>query len=138
MQKPHKHSYHSSGPLAFATCLALAMCAALATVSASPTTGFPTGTYIAKGVAASVTFDGNGQLHVIKGGVMEVEADYTVKGDHVQLTDQSGPWACTKAGEQTGTYRWKYANRVLAFSRVSDRCEERVVSLTKYTWKNRT
>lgn len=133
MLKRHKQSCYWSGTLALATCSALAMCAALA----SSATAFPTGTYAAKGAAATVTFDGKGQLHVLKGGVTEVEADYTVKGDQIQLTDKSGPWACTKAGEQTGTYRWKYENRVLAFSKVSDRCGDRVTSLTQYTWKSR-
>lgn len=135
MSNQPKRSCHSSRALALATCSALAMCAALATVPPSHATGFPTGTYAAEGLAATVTFDGNGKLHVSKRGVMEVEADYTVKGDQIQLTDRSGPWACTKSTEQTGTYHWKYENGTLAFSRVMDRCEDRVDSLTKYTWK---
>ena len=134
--KLDQQSYHSFGALALATCSALAMCAALATVPASPANGFPTGTYSAQGLAATATFDGNGKLHISKGGVMEVDGDYTVKGDQIQLTDKSGPWACTKAGEQTGIYRWTYANGTLAFSKVMDQCEGRAASLTKYTWKN--
>jgi hypothetical protein len=130
-----KRSLHSSGVLALATCSALAMCPALATVPASPASGFPTGTYAAKGLGATVTFDGNGQLHVRKGDVMEVEADYTVRGHQIQLTDKSGPWACTKADEKAGTYRWSYKSGTLAFSKVSDRCTDRVASLTRYTWK---
>ena len=132
----HKRSSHSSGILAFATCSALAMCTALATAPASPAAGFPTGTYAAKGLAATVTFDGSGRLQVRKGGVTEVVADYTVSGHQIRLTDKSGPWACTKAGEKAGTYRWKYQSGVLAFSKVSDRCTPRVESLTKYKWKH--
>ena len=132
----HKRSSHSSGVLALATCSALAMCSALATAPASPANGFPTGTYMAKGLASTVTFDGKGQVHVRKGDLVEVEGDYTVSGHQIRVTDRSGPWACTKAGEQAGTYRWEYENGVLAFSKVSDRCAPRVDSLTKYTWKH--
>ena len=134
--KLDRQSYHSFGALALACCSALAMCAAVATVPASPASGFPTGTYSAKGLAATATFEGNGKLHISKGGVTEVEGDYTVEGDQIKLTDKSGPWACTKAGEQTGTYRWEYANGTLAFRKMTDRCEGRAASLTKYTWKN--
>lgn len=134
--KLDKRSYHSFGGLALAACSALAVCAALATVPASPASGFPTGTYSAKGLAATATFDGNGKVHVSRGGVVEVEGVYTVEGDQIQLTDKSGPWACTKAGEQTGTYRWAYANGTLAFSKVTDPFEGRAASLTRYTWKN--
>ena len=39
------------------------------------------------------------------------------------------------AGEQTGTYAWKYENAVLTFSKVADKCEDRVRSLIKLAWK---
>lgn len=132
----HKRYFHSARVLVLATCSALAMCSALAAAGTSPATGFPTGTYAAKGLAATVTFDGDGKLQVRKGGVTEVVADYTVRGHQIQLTDKSGPWACSKAGEQVGTYRWKYRGGVLAFSKVRDRCTPRVASLTKYMWKH--
>ena len=132
----HKRFSHSSGVFALATCSALAMCSAFAAAPASPATGFPTGTYMAKGLASTVTFDGNGQVHVLKGDLVEVEADYTVSGHRIRVTDRSGPWACTKPGEEAGTYRWQYQGGVLAFSKVRDRCTPRVDSLTKYTWKH--
>jgi len=97
--------------------------------------GFPTGTFAAGGLT-TLTFDGNGQLHVRKGDVMEVVVDYAVSGNQIQLTDKSGPWACAKAGEKAGTYRWKYRSGVLAFRKVRDRCGPRVASLTNYTWKH--
>lgn len=137
MSKPHKPSRRLSGTGILALSAALAMCAGLAVAPASPATSFPIGTYTAKGLAATVTFDAKGKLHVVQRGVTEVDADYTVNGDRIQLTDRSGPWACTKAGEETGTYHWKYENGALAFGKVSDRCEDRVASLTKYQW-NRT
>lgn len=132
----HKRSFHSSGVLAVATCSALAMCSALAAAPSSPAAGFPAGTYAATGLAATVTFDGNGRVNVRKGDVTEVVGDYTVSGHRIQLTDKSGPWACTKAGEKAGTYRWKYQSGVLTFRKVRDRCTPRADSLTKYTWKH--
>ncbi|MGH8311922.1 MAG: hypothetical protein ACRESI_06240 [Gammaproteobacteria bacterium] len=114
--------------------LVLATSTVLAISPALAATDFPTGTYAAKGVAETVTF-GDGQLLVNRGGVMKDKADYTVKGDQLQLTDKSGPWACTKAGEQTGTYHWKYDSGILAFSKIADKCEGRAAWLTKYSWK---
>ncbi len=107
----------------------------LATAPALAASNFPTGTYAVRGVAATATFDNKGQVRVNKHGVMEVAADYAVKGDQLRLTDKSGPWACTKAGEQTGTYRWKYDSGVLAFTKVADTCKPRADTLTKYVWK---
>jgi hypothetical protein len=58
-----------------------------------------------------------------------------VKTGQLQLTDTQGPWACTKAGEQTGIYTWKYENAVLTLSKVADKCEDRVKSLVNLAWK---
>jgi hypothetical protein len=107
----------------------------LATAPALAASNFPTGTYALRGVGATATFDNKGQVRVNKRGVMEVAADYVVKGDQLRLTDKSGPWACTKAGEQTATYRWKYDGGVLAFTKVADKCKPRADTLTKYVWK---
>jgi hypothetical protein len=131
----NKRTFHSSGVLAFTTCTALAVCSALAPALAAPAAGFPTGTYAAEGLAATVTFDDHGQVRVRKGQVLEVVGDYSVSGNQIQLTDKSGPWACTKADQKSGSYRWKYTGGVLAFLKVSDRCADRADSLTKYTWK---
>lgn len=98
--------------------LAFAISTALASSPALAATDFPTGIFAAKGVTATVTFS-DGTLLFNRGGVMEVEADYTVTGDQFRLTDKSGPDACTKASEQTGIYHWKYANWALTFSTIA-------------------
>ena len=97
---------------------------------------FPVGSYAA-GPHVSIVFAENGQFHVTQDKTMEVSGTYTVSGEKLELTDKEGPWACTKDGTQAGTYTWKYENSVLSFGKVSDRCEDRVGSLTRSTWKRR-
>jgi hypothetical protein len=106
----------------------------LAAVPAWAGAHFPTGVYSAKGLAATVTFDDKGRIRVEKAGVLEVEGDYTIKGGEVRLTDKRGPWACTKAGEETGTYNWKYDKGALAFTKVADACADRSESLANQAW----
>jgi hypothetical protein len=113
---------------------ALAICSTLA-LSPALAAEFPTGTYEAKEAPYTVRFDGKGQFHVNKGETLEVSGNYSVNTGELQLTDTQGPWACTKAGEQTGTYAWKYENAVLTFSKVADKCEDRVKSLVNLAWK---
>lgn len=96
---------------------------------------FPAGKYEAKGSPITVSFDDKGQFQVNKGATLEVAGNYSVKAGELQLTDSRGPWACTKAGWQTGTYAWKYENAALTFTKVADKCEERVNSLIKLAWK---
>lgn len=95
---------------------------------------FPVGSYAA-GPHVSIVFSQDGQFHVTQDKTMEVSGTYTVTGEKVELTDKDGPWACTKDGTQTGTYTWKYEKSMLSFGKVSDRCEDRVGSLTRSTWK---
>lgn len=114
---------------------ALAICSTLA-FSPAFAADFPTGTYAAKKAPYTVTFDEKGQFHVNKGDTLEVAGNYSAKAGELELTDNSGPWACTKAGEQTGTYAWKYEHAVLTFSRVADKCEDRARSLINLVWKS--
>ena len=65
----------------------------------------------------------------------QVTGHYTVKGNQLELTDKEGPWACTKAGEQTGTYTWKYANSALTFTKIADHCQDRVGTLVTAPWQ---
>lgn len=95
---------------------------------------FPVGSYAAN-ASITITFDDKGQFHVNDGKTTQVAGRYAVKGDQLEITDSEGPWACTKAGQQTGTYTWKYEHAVLAFSKLADQCEARVGSLTTATWK---
>ncbi len=113
---------------------ALAICSTLA-LSPALAAEFPTGSYQAKDVPYTVSFDNHGQFHVNKGDTLEVTGNFTAKASELQLTDTQGPWACTKDGEQTGTYTWKYENAVLTLTKVADKCDERVQSLVKLAWK---
>jgi len=112
--------------------LAIAVCSSLAAGSALAA-DFPVGTYTDSGI--TLVFDGNGHYHGSEKNVMKVEGDYSVNGDQLQITDKSGPWACTKPAEHTGTYRWKAEGNVLTFSKVADACKGRVGSLAPRTWK---
>jgi hypothetical protein len=116
------------GVRAFAICSALALSCAVAA-------DFPTGTYQAKGQPYTVSFDGKGQFQVHQGEKLQVAGTYSVKAGEVELTDAEGPWACTRAGEKTGTYTWKYERAVLTLSKVADKCEDRVKSLVDLDWK---
>lgn len=118
------------GLWAFAICSTLALTCAVAA-------DFPAGTYEAKGQPYTVSFDGKGQFQVHQGEKMQVAGTYSVKADEVELTDAEGPWACTKAGEKTGTYTWRYEKAVLTLSKVSDQCADRVKSLVDLAWRRR-
>jgi hypothetical protein len=113
---------------------ALAIYSSLA-LAAAVSADFPTGTYAAKEVPFTVTFDAQGQFQVLKGETLEVTGKYSLKTGQLQLTDSRGPWACAKTGEQTGTYAWKYENAVLTFSKVADQCADRVKSLVDLAWQ---
>jgi hypothetical protein len=114
--------------------LTLAVCCGFAAAPAFAAAEFPAGTFTAG--AFTITF-GAGKFRLNQGDVMEVEGGYSAKGSQIQLIDKSGPWACTKAGEQTGTYDWKYENGTLAFSKVADKCDDRSQSLTGQPWKKK-
>ena len=96
---------------------------------------FPRGTFEAKEAPYTVSFDGKGRFQVNQGGMLEVTGTYSVNHKVLTLTDTQGPWACSKEGERTGTYRWIYENAVLALSKVADKCEDRVKSLVSLAWK---
>jgi len=112
---------------AFAICSMLALSSALAA-------DFPAGTYEAKGAPYTVSFDGRGQFQVHQGDKLQVAGTYAVKAGELKLTDAQGPWACTKDGEQTGTYAWKFENAVLTLNKMTDKCEDRVKSLVDLAW----
>jgi hypothetical protein len=115
------------------TCSALTL--SLAFAAEKP---FPVGTYAAEGQKLTIVFDDKGEFRVTQGEALQVSGRYAAKGAQLQITDRQGPWACTKAGEQSGTYRWTFENSVLTFTKVADHCEDRVQSLTprKWTQKN--
>lgn len=96
---------------------------------------FPVGSFVANGGTTTVTFDAKGQFRVTDKDATVVSGQYTIKGEQLEITDTQGPWACTKADEKTGTYRWKLDKAELAFTKVADRCQDRVQSLTTAKWQ---
>ena len=117
------------------TGLAILSALALSTAAAAD---FPAGTYGAKDRPYTVTFDGKGQFQVHQGEKLQVAGTYAVKGGELQLTDTQGPWACSKDGEQMGTYAWKYEKAVLTLAKVADKCDDRVGSLVNSAWKRQS
>jgi len=124
MRKQYNRFLQSFGILTLTVCSGLAAAAE-----------FPAGTFTAG--AFTITFDGAGKFRLNQGDVMEAEGGYSTKGSQIQLSDKSGPWACTKAGEQSGSYDWKYENGTLAFSKVADKCDGRSQDLTAQPWKKK-
>jgi hypothetical protein len=110
---------------------------AFASLGVSPAfaADFPAGTYSADKTPFTVSFDAKSGFHVDQGETRKVQGNYATKAGELQLTDTQGPWACTKPGEQTGAYAWKYEGGVLTFSLVSDKCDDRVKSLINRKWK---
>jgi hypothetical protein len=126
------HISGKSGPGTYA----LAICSALA-LSPAFAADFPTGTFETKQAPYTVTFDTKGQFRVNQGDALEVLGNYSVKASELTLTDTQGPWACTKADEQIGTYTWKFANAVLTLAKLADKCEDRVKSLISLAWQQK-
>jgi hypothetical protein len=110
----------------------LFLCSTLA-LSTAFAAGFPTGTFEGKQTPFTVSFDDSGQFRVKQGDTLEVKGSYSATASELKLTDAEGPWAC--AGEQTGTYTWKYENAVLTLIKLTDKCEERVKSLVGLAWQ---
>jgi hypothetical protein len=111
---------------------ALAVCSVIV-ISMAFAADFPVGRYEAKGLI--LTFDDKGQFQVSSGSTPEVSGNYAVQGSRIELTDIKGPWACTSAGQQTGTYTWKLDSAVLNFTKVADSCEDRSGTLAPVGWK---
>lgn len=80
-------------------------------------------------------FDAQGHVRVTEGAKVLVEGEFSAKAGEIQFTDKSGPMACLTAGQETGTYRWQYADEKLTLSKIDDRCEGRVSDLTAQPWK---
>lgn len=118
----------------FATCIVFAG-ATLAIAPACAAARFPAGAYASEGSSVTLTFDDKGNVRVKKGDELEVEGSYAFKADQVELTDNSGPWACTEPGQKSGTYRWTYDKGMLTFSIVADKCKGRSEDLTGKSWK---
>jgi hypothetical protein len=112
---------------------ALAICSTLA-LSAAFAANFPTGTFGGKQTSIIVSFDEQGQFRVKQGDMLEVMGTYSATARELKLIDTQGPWACNKAGEQAGTYTWKYENDALTLIKLIDKCEDRAKSLVGVSW----
>src|SRR5690242_2404733 len=97
----HMHSRYLRSLAQVAAGLIIPLSAALAA-------DFPAGVYTAH-QSVTLTFERDGQFQVSDGKATQVAGRYVVKGDRLELTDKEGAWACTKPGQQTGTYKWTYA-----------------------------
>lgn len=112
----------------------LAVCSTLA-LSPAFAADFPTGTFAAKQRPIAVSFDGKGPFRVNQGDTLDVMGTYSATASELKLTDTRGPGACSKAGEQTGKYTWKYENAALTLINLTDKCDDRVRSLVGVAWQ---
>jgi hypothetical protein len=94
---------------------------------------FPTGTY--KAGEVSIRFDAQGHFKLSQGDKTLVDGKFTASGDQLKVTDESGSWACSKKGEETGSYRWSFESETLTFSKLDDQCAGRSDDLPKRKWK---
>jgi hypothetical protein len=114
---------------------ALSICLTLALLFPAFAADFPTGTFKGKRTPFTVSFDDEGQFRVRQGDTLEVAGTYSATGSELKLTDTQGPWACTKAGEQTGTFTWQFQNTTLTLIKLTDKCADRVRSLVGVAWQ---
>lgn len=112
----------------------LTLCSTLA-LSPAFAADFPTGTFAGKQTPITMSFDGKGQFRVKQGDTLEVMGTYSATASELELTDAQGPWACSKEGERTGKYTWKYENAALTLIKLTDKCEDRAKSLVGVVWQ---
>jgi uncharacterized protein YdeI (BOF family) len=98
---------------------------------------FTKGTYTGKmpdasAAAITLSFADDAKMTVRIQGQVMVEAKYVVKGDRIEVNDQSGPIAC--APDQTGVYAWKLDAKKLTLTTVKDPCGARTSALTSQPW----
>lgn len=75
-----------------------------------------------------IAFGTNGHAMVTMNGRQVVDAPFTVSGNTLTLTEDSGEYAC----HSTGTYTWHATATELHLTRVNDACDGRVVVLTTH------
>jgi hypothetical protein len=117
--------------------ISLAICSGLA-IPLALAADFPSGTFKSLDQPFTVTFDGHGKFHVNQDDKLQVAGSYSTKAAKVMITDSEGPWACTKANEQTGTYTWAYADGTLTMTKVADECVDRAKSIDGHAFKRTT
>jgi len=75
-----------------------------------------------------IAFGNNGHAMVSVNGRQVVDAPYTVSGNTLTLTEDSGEYAC----HSTGTYTWHATATELHLTKVNDPCDGRDVVLTAH------
>ncbi|HKP74848.1 MAG TPA: hypothetical protein VJT67_04860 [Longimicrobiaceae bacterium] len=75
-----------------------------------------------------IAFGNNGHAMVSVNGRSVVDAPYTVSGNTLTLTEDSGEYAC----HSTGTYTWHATATELHLTKVNDPCDGRAVVLTAH------
>ncbi|MDX1993372.1 MAG: hypothetical protein SF029_13365 [bacterium] len=88
----------------------------------------PNGTYGFPDPSIFLSFD-NGRytgVYVTPEGEQQVfvEGHYSVEGDQITMTDESGPRACLET--PTATYQWTFDGTQLSMHPVEDPCDERL------------
>jgi hypothetical protein len=125
------HSKVLAGTLVLTTALG-----ALAAAAAAPAAAFPAADYGAGGYTLS--FDGKGGFRLLKDAdhAVRVDGSYAVEGTQIQLSDKSGPDACT-GDKAKGTYRWSVDGGALVMTKIADPCDERAGDLTGTHWMHK-
>jgi hypothetical protein len=78
--------------------------------------------------AWEIAFGGNGHALVTFNGRQVVDAPYTVSGNQLLLTDDTGDYAC----HSNARYTWHATATELHLIRVEDSCDGRMVALTAH------
>jgi hypothetical protein len=102
-------------------------------LSVLPASRFPVGSYDSD--AYTLTFDTTGTFRYVRGDDLMVQGQYVVHDSTVSLTDEEGRDACTGAGRNPGTYRWKLVGSTLWFRTVHDPCPDRIRGLADQAWR---
>jgi len=117
-----------------------------ATMAATPAAGIPSGTYTTTIADADVpasapadmrsqivgaweiVMDGSGHAMVRFGGRQVVDAPYTVSGNEITFTEDTGEFACRSSAR----YTWQASGGQLRFTKVEDSCDGRAMVLTAH------
>jgi hypothetical protein len=63
-----------------------------------------------------------------------VEGTFKVVKDNLELTDETGPGA-EKGDRKSGSYKWRFADRKLTFTKIKDESDPRAAILTSGPWE---
>jgi type IV secretory pathway protease TraF len=106
----------------------------LAAPHAAASQEFKRGTYATtfNGMALEIQFADSGKVTVTADNAVVVTGTFTIKGEEIELRDQSGPLACN--ADQVGRYKWKLEAKTLTLLLISDDCQGRTQSIAGQPW----